>query len=132
MKEVQSVHLRLAESAAEVDAAWALVGADADEAMSLTEQQREISLDTRVRWRRNDAYAGRLCMAATERLYPLAGGRGLGHDSSFQRSWRDVHAATAQITMSWDMAATNYGKVRMGVPFFDPRLWPHAPSETPD
>jgi 3-hydroxy-9,10-secoandrosta-1,3,5(10)-triene-9,17-dione monooxygenase len=131
MSEVQSVHLRLAESAAEVDAAWALVGADADEAMTLTDQRREIPLGTRVRWRRNDAYAAKLCMAATERLYPLAGGRGLGLDSAFQRAWRDVHAAAAQITMSWDINATNYGKVRMGLPFFDPRLWPHPPSETP-
>ena len=80
---------------------------------------------------RNDAFAGKLCIAAVERLYPLAGGRGLGLDSAFQRSWRDLHAATAQITMAWDICATNYGKARMGVPFFDPRLWPFPPGETP-
>ena len=31
-----------------------------------------------------------------------------------------------------DIVATNYGKVRMGVPFFDPRLWPFPPDKTSD
>ncbi len=132
MNELQSVHLRLAEAAAEVDAAWALMRVDCDEATALVEAEADISLDTRVRWRRNDAFAGKLCMAAVERLYPLAGGRGLGLDNAFQRAWRDVHAATAQITMAWDIVATNYGKVRMGVPFYDPRLWPFPPDKTSD
>ena len=132
MNELQSVHLRLAESSAEVDAAWELMRADCAEATALVEAESEISLDARARWRRNDAFAGKLCIAAVERLYPLAGGRGLGLDSAFQRSWRDLHAATAQITMAWDICATNYGKARMGVPFFDPRLWPFPPSETPN
>lgn len=131
MNELQSVHLRLAESSAEVDAAWELMRADCAEATALVEAEADISLDARVRWRRNDAFAGKLCIAAVERLYPLAGGRGLGLDSAFQRSWRDLHAATAQITMAWDICATNYGKARMGVPFFDPRLWPFPPGETP-
>ncbi len=131
MKELQSVHLRFAEASADVDAAWALMRADCDEATALIEVGEDISLDTRVRWRRNDAFAGKLCLAAVEQLYPLAGGRGLGLDSAFQRSWRDLHAATAQITMAWDINATNYGKTRMGVAFFDPRLWPFPPAETP-
>ena len=131
MNELQSVHLRIAESAAEVEAAWALMRADCAEATAATEAGEDFPLDTRVRWRRNDAFAGKLCIAAVERLYPLAGGRGLGMDSAFQRSWRDVHAATSQITMAWDINATNYGKARMGVPFFDPRLWPFPPAATP-
>jgi 3-hydroxy-9,10-secoandrosta-1,3,5(10)-triene-9,17-dione monooxygenase len=131
MNELQSVHLRLAEASAEVDAGWALLRADCAEAHAIAESGADVALDTRVRWRRNDAFAGRLCMAAVERLYPLAGGRGLGLDSAFQRSWRDVHAATAQITMAWDINATNYGKARMGVPFFDPRLWPFPPADAP-
>jgi 3-hydroxy-9,10-secoandrosta-1,3,5(10)-triene-9,17-dione monooxygenase len=131
MNELQSVHLRIAESAAEIDAAWALMNADCAEATAATEAGEDFPLETRVRWRRNDAFSGKLCIAAVERLYPLAGGRGLGMDSAFQRAWRDVHAATSQITMAWDICATNYGKARMGVPFFDPRLWPFPPAATP-
>ena len=132
MNELQSVHLRLAEASAGPDAAWALMLADCEEATALIEAGEDISLDARVRWRRNDAFAGKLCIAAVEELYPLAGGRGLGLDSAFQRCWRDLHATTAQITMAWDICATNYGKARMGVPFFDPRLWPFPPGERPD
>ena len=57
MKELQSVHLRLAESSAEVDAAWELMLADCAEATALVEAEAEISLDVRARWRRNDAFA---------------------------------------------------------------------------
>ncbi len=131
MNELQSVHLRLAEASAGVDAAWALMLVDCEEATALVEAGEDIPLDARVRWRRNDAFAGKLCLAAVEELYPLAGGRGLGLDSAFQRSWRDLHATTSQITMAWDICATNYGKVRMGVPFFDSRLWPFPPGKTP-
>jgi 3-hydroxy-9,10-secoandrosta-1,3,5(10)-triene-9,17-dione monooxygenase len=127
MKALQSVHLRLAEASARVDAGWALMRADCEEATELTAAGAEISLDARVRWRRNDAFVGKLCLEAVEQLYPLAGGRGIGMDSDFQRCWRDLHAATSQITMAWDICATNYGKARMGIPFFDPRLWPFPP-----
>jgi 3-hydroxy-9,10-secoandrosta-1,3,5(10)-triene-9,17-dione monooxygenase len=127
MCELQSVHLRLAESGAEIDAALALMLADCAEATAMIEAGADIALDARARWRRNDAFAGKLCIAAVERLYPLAGGRGIGMDSAFQRAWRDLHAAVSQITMAWDICATNYGKARMGVAFFDPRLWPFPP-----
>ena len=34
----------------------------------------------------------------------------------------DVHAAVQQMLMSWDMHGTNYGRVRLGHPFNDPRI----------
>lgn len=52
----------------------------------------------------------------------LTGGRGLAINSPFQRAWRDVHAAVQQMLMSWDMHGTNYGKVRLGHEFSDPRM----------
>jgi hypothetical protein len=34
--------------------------------------------------------------------------------------------------MVWDINALNYGKVRFGIPFFDPRLWPFQEGESPN
>jgi hypothetical protein len=63
--------------------------------------------EERVRWRRNDAYAAKLCLQAVERLHALAGARRLAASDPFQRHWRDAHAAAAQISLSWDLQAAN-------------------------
>ncbi len=132
LAEQPSVHLRVAEAAAEVDAAWTILRQDCDEARAQVEAGEIATLDDRVRWRRNDAFAAKLCVSAVERLFPLAGARGLGTESHFMRAWRDIHAACSQVTMAWDINALNYGKVRFGVPFFDPRLWPFKDGTLPD
>jgi 3-hydroxy-9,10-secoandrosta-1,3,5(10)-triene-9,17-dione monooxygenase len=122
LAEQPSVWLRVAESGAEVDAAWARLTRDCADATRMVEQGIKPPVEECLKWRRNDAYAGRLAVNAVERLYSLTGGRALSADNPFQRAWRDVHAAVQQMLMSWDMHATNYGKVRMGQPFSDPRV----------
>ena len=122
LAEQQTVHVRIAESAAEIDAAWALMQRDCADAMRLSAAEIEPTLDQRVTWRRNDAFAGQLSVRAVERLYNLTGGRGLSATSPFQRAWRDVHASIQQIFMSWDLNAVNYGKVRLGLELTDVRL----------
>ena len=122
LADQQSVWLRIAKSGAEVDAAWALLIKDCADATRMLDAGVSPSVEQCLTWRRNDAYAGQLAVSAVERLYSLTGGRGLTTDNPFQRVWRDVHAAVQQMLMSWDMHASNYGKVRMGLPFSDPRV----------
>ena len=122
LAEQQSVWLRIAEAGAQVDAAWALLTKDCYDAHRMLEAGEAPSVEQCLTWRRNDAYAGRLAVSAVEGLYSLTGGRGLTVNNPFQRMWRDVHAAVQQMLLSWDMHATNYGKVRMGLPFSDPRV----------
>ena len=80
------------------------------------------SLALRARWRRNNAFAGQLCLRAVARLHPLVGARGLDQDSLFQLAWRDVHAAVSQLTMAWDIQAVNAERIQFGLPSLDPRL----------
>lgn len=122
LADQQSVHLRIAESAAEVDAAWALLIRDCADAMRIYGAGKEPGMDQRLAWRRNDAFAGQLAVRAVDRLHSLTGGRGLSLDNPFQLAWRNVHAAVQQMLMSWDMHGTNYGRVRLGHSFNDPRL----------
>jgi 3-hydroxy-9,10-secoandrosta-1,3,5(10)-triene-9,17-dione monooxygenase len=120
--DTQSVFLRIAESAAEVDAGWARLTRDCDDATKIYTAGQTPTMDQRLAWRRNDAFAGQLAVRAVERLYSLTGGRGLTVNNPFQRAWRDVHAAVQQMLMSWDMHGTNYGRVRLGHEFSDPRM----------
>jgi 3-hydroxy-9,10-secoandrosta-1,3,5(10)-triene-9,17-dione monooxygenase len=79
-------------------------------------------MEQRAAWRRNDAYVVKSCVNAVERLYALAGGRGIAWDNPYQRAWRDIHAGSSQIVVAWDLHATTYGKVKFGLPCPDPRL----------
>lgn len=120
--EQGSVHLRIAESSAEIAAARALSLSDCAEAYRMAETGELPSMEQRAAWRRNDAYAVMICVRAVERLYALAGGRGIAWDNPFQRAWRDIHAGSSQIVVAWDLHATTYGKVKFGMPSPDPRL----------
>lgn len=124
LSEQPSVHLRIAEASVEIEAAKLLLINDCVESMAIAAGDEPPSQEHRARWRRNNAYAARLCVQAVERLHPLAGGRGLAFTSPFQRAVRDVHAATAQGSMPWDVQAVFYGQQRFGAVLSDPRLFP--------
>jgi 3-hydroxy-9,10-secoandrosta-1,3,5(10)-triene-9,17-dione monooxygenase len=122
MSDLPTVQVRIAEAGAEIDAAHAVLLRDCDEAMRIAATDEKPPLAVRARWRRNNAFAGQLCLRAIERLHPIVGARGLGRDSLFQLAWRDIHAAVSQITMAWDIQAVNAGRIQFGLPSLDPRL----------
>jgi len=118
----QSVQMRIAHAEAEIDAAWTILRRDCDQAMDFAGRSAEPPLELRLRWRRNDAYALNLCIAAVDRLFPLTGGRGLAASSAFQRAWRDCHACGQQIMVNWDLMMTQFGRHMLDQPILDPRM----------
>ncbi|MBL8381062.1 MAG: acyl-CoA dehydrogenase family protein [Burkholderiales bacterium] len=122
MCELPTTQVRIAEAGAEIAAAWALLVKDCDDALAIVSDGTVPDIDTRARWRLNNAFAGQLCLRAVERLHPLIGARGLDPDSHFLRAWRDIHAAVLQFTMAWDVQAVNAGRIRFGLPSLDPRV----------
>jgi len=122
MAELPTAQIRVAEAGAEIDAAEALLLKDSAEAMATAEAGGVPVLDDRARWRRNNAFAVQLCVRAVERLNPLVGARGLTPENDFLRMFRDVHAASLQITVSWDIQSVNAGRIRFGLPSLDPRV----------
>ncbi len=122
MCELPTTQVRIAEASAEIAAAWALLIKDCHDAIAIVSDGTVPDIDTRARWRLNNAFAGQLCLRAVERLHPLVGARGLDPDSPFQRAWRDIHAAVLQITMAWDIQTVNAGRIRFGLPSLDPRV----------
>ncbi|MBK17261.1 MAG: monooxygenase [Rhodospirillaceae bacterium] len=126
LSEQGTVQARVAEASAELEAARALMQEDFRESNLVAETDDPPTQEQRARWRRNNAFAGKLCVQAVERLFPLAGGRGLGFDSPYQRAVRDVHAATSQNSMAWDVAAIMYAQQQFGAVISDPRYFPDA------
>ena len=122
MAELPTAQMRISEAGAEIDAAEALLLKDCDDAMKIAEAGGVPEIGDRARWRRNNSFAVQLCVRAVERLNPLVGARGLTPDNPFLRMFRDVHAASMQITVAWDIQALNAGRIRFGLPSLDPRV----------
>lgn len=123
LAERQSVQVRLAESAAEVDAAMAVLRSDLTEATQIaTEVEAAFTLEDRARYHRNAAMACQLCVRAVDRLFEQSGGRGLYGSHPVQRAWRDVRAAQAHISNRYDDAMEHWGRMAFGLgpanPFF--------------
>ena len=121
LSSIPSYHLRLAESAAEVDAARLIMQRDCREIMERAHRDELPSIDDRARYRRDHAYVTRLSVRAIDRLFEASGGHSLYASSPMQRFHRDAHAASHHVGLSWDALAEQYGRVRAGLEP-DPRL----------
>jgi 3-hydroxy-9,10-secoandrosta-1,3,5(10)-triene-9,17-dione monooxygenase len=122
LAEQQSVQLRIARVAAQIDTAEASV-LHLLEAHNRDARAGKIpSPLERARCRLNLGFAADLCVQAMENLLPLLGGRGLIATDPVQRAWRDVHAVAQHVAMVWDVQANLYGPVRLGLPCPDPKL----------
>jgi alkylation response protein AidB-like acyl-CoA dehydrogenase len=121
-REQESVQVRVAEAAAEIHAARALLRVDQ---ARINEQGRAGNFPTdeeRVTYRLNLGYSTKLCVSAVERLYPLSGAQNLAADNPLQRAWRDVHAVSLHVGLRWDLNAVNFGAVKLGLKCPDPRV----------
>jgi len=121
MATLTTAQLRVAEAGALIDAAWALMQRDCDVALEIGRIGRLTTVEDRAFWRRNNAYAGVMCVKAVDILHPLIGARGLTPESDFMRAYRDIHAATMQINMAWDRHAISAAEIQLGLTPSDPR-----------
>jgi len=111
-----AIHMRVANSAAEIDAARALMLRDCREAMEIIQRGQRLTIEQRARNRRDIAYVAYQCTRAVDRLFASAGGSNIYLDSEAQRLLRDIHAAGQHISLSWDVAGSTYGRVMFGLP----------------
>jgi 3-hydroxy-9,10-secoandrosta-1,3,5(10)-triene-9,17-dione monooxygenase len=108
--------LRIAESAAEVDAAEAvwLSNAATLERLGPTGGPWPQLLLTKIR--RDLAFATMLCARAVDRLAVAVGAHGMLEDTPVQRAFRDVHAVANHGANNWDLQAIPYAREVLGLP----------------
>ena len=106
--------MRLAESSAEVDAALALMRADAAEIAALGRSEVEITRDTLLRWERNIGYSTHLCVQAVNRLLTELGAHGIDEANPVHRAGRDIQAIGTHAG-NWDARAVNYAGAALGL-----------------
>ncbi len=114
--------LRLAESAAEIDAAYDRMLANFAEMMRLARAGEEIPLNLRARIRWDSGKAVQWSVGAVDRLMKASGGRAIFLNNPIQRAWRDVHAMQAHAGTNLERAAAVFGRSEFGLPPTDIRF----------
>lgn len=121
MADYATIQVRLADASAAVHAARLVMMDRCDQAMEVARVRRP-SLDEKVTFRRDGAYAARLCTHAVDVLFEASGGDALYDQRDLQRAFRDVHAANNHAALTWDVAASLYGKVALGIRIDNPTI----------
>ena len=115
LSEFFPVQSRLAEASAMADAARLLINRDTAEVERATMQGQPLSVDQRIRNRRDHAFAARLARDAVDTLFSAVGGAGLALDQPIQRMWRDSNAIVRHITLNWDAVSAMVGQHLLGL-----------------
>jgi alkylation response protein AidB-like acyl-CoA dehydrogenase len=122
LAEQATIQMRVAEAAAEIDAARLLLMRDGRDTMAATRERGALSLEERARNRRDMAYIVKLCVQASERLFAATGGAGIYLDADMQRMYRDVLAVSRHYINSWDISGTTFGRVAFGLKPLHPSI----------
>ena len=113
--ELQSIQLRVAESAAEIDAAKRMILGNLRETHEMLLEAETLPQDVMARNRRDMAYAPILAKRAIDRIFYASGAASIFLSQDIQRYFRDVTAGAQQIFLDWDANATIYGKIALDV-----------------
>lgn len=115
LAELAPVQMKIAESAAEIDAAE-LIAANVIERISNEKSIETLhSIPFRAHIYRDYILASQMAVRAVDRLFSASGARGLNLDNPMQRHWRDIHAAASHIGMSVDPTYETFGRLELGM-----------------
>jgi 3-hydroxy-9,10-secoandrosta-1,3,5(10)-triene-9,17-dione monooxygenase len=105
-----AVQARVADAAAEIDAAYGALQRDWRELWAFAEAGNGIPIAPRVRCRADASRAVARCVQAVDRMFEAGGGRAIFLDNPLQRAFRDVHARRAHAFLNPDKAARLFGR----------------------
>ncbi len=105
---------RVAEVSAEIDAALALVVADA-ETIDRAADPREITPLLSARISRDWAWAVQRARHAGNRIFETSGGTAIYDGQRMQQMFRDLNAGAQHFAFTWDRAMTGYGRAAAGL-----------------
>ena len=114
MRDFQTIQLRVSAAGARIDAARLIARNDCLAGQAIAEAGREPTLEEKLRWKRNIAYAVQICTEAVDSLHGMAGAKGIYDHYPIQRLFRDAHSLMGHIGFSWDAQGAPWGQVALG------------------
>lgn len=107
--------VRIADAAAETDAAWLQLERNFGELMRYAEAGEKIPMSLRLRVRRDQVRGTTRSIGAVDRLFENSGGRALANGTQIQRFWRDAHAGRVHAINDPERALSMYGAAELGL-----------------
>jgi 3-hydroxy-9,10-secoandrosta-1,3,5(10)-triene-9,17-dione monooxygenase len=109
------VQIRVAEAAGLIDAAGLVMRRNCAQAMDVARSGGPVTMDDKLRYRRDGAMAARMCLQAVDIMMGVSGAGGLYTTNDMQRLFRDAHAAAAHVMFSFDTQVAMFGQHALGV-----------------
>jgi 3-hydroxy-9,10-secoandrosta-1,3,5(10)-triene-9,17-dione monooxygenase len=120
--DFQAVQIKLAEARCLIDSATALMRDSALGFQKHAEENRVPDLDTKLRWRAQNAFAVRQTRLAVETLWSFYGANAIYTRDPLQRYLRDLQAINQHFSFNLDIAGAAYGTVALGGKYANPTL----------
>ena len=122
MRDFQAVQLRIGAAGAKIDAARLILRNDAIEGQGFANRKVMADALTKLRFKRNLAYAVNLCTEAVDILHAMAGANGIYETYPLERIFRDAHSLAGHISFSFDAQASAWGMAALGGEVNNPTL----------
>jgi 3-hydroxy-9,10-secoandrosta-1,3,5(10)-triene-9,17-dione monooxygenase len=122
MRDFQAVQLRVGAAGAKIDAARLVLRNDCLEAQEIANRRMIADAQTKLRFKRNLAYAVGLATEAVDMLHAMAGANGIYETYPLERIFRDAHSLAGHISFSFDAQASGWGFAALGGEVNNPTL----------
>ncbi len=122
MRDIQTIQARVGAAGARVDAARELLRRNCHEAMEIARSGGAADAQTKLRFKRDLAYAAQIATEAVDILHAMAGANGIYDSYPIQRIFRDAHALGGHFSFSTDAQFSAWGLAALGGEVTNPTL----------
>jgi len=122
VSEFQAVQIKIAEARVLIDSATHLMRQSGLGFQEYAEKNEVPDIDTKLRWRAQNAFAVRQARQAVETLWSCYGANAIYTRDPLQRYLRDLQAINQHFSFNFDIAGAAYGTFALGGKYSNPTL----------
>jgi 3-hydroxy-9,10-secoandrosta-1,3,5(10)-triene-9,17-dione monooxygenase len=116
------VQIKMAQARCLIDSATHLMRQSGLGFEKYANENRVPDLDTKLRWRAQNAYAVRQAREAVETLWSCYGANAIYTRDPLQRYLRDLQALSQHFSFNFDIAGAAYGTLALGGKYANPTM----------
>jgi 3-hydroxy-9,10-secoandrosta-1,3,5(10)-triene-9,17-dione monooxygenase len=120
--EFQAVQIKIAEARVLIDSATHLMRQSGLGFQEYAEKNEVPDIDTKLRWRAQNAFAVRQARQAVETLWSCYGANAIYTRDPLQRYLRDLQAINQHFSFNFDIAGAAYGTFALGGKYANPTM----------
>jgi 3-hydroxy-9,10-secoandrosta-1,3,5(10)-triene-9,17-dione monooxygenase len=122
IRSFQTQQIKLGEATGALNAAQALIRADAREIQTFATTYQSPDSAKRSKYRSNAAHASGLAYCEAQRIFDLAGVRAIYTNNEINRIFLDIIVATRHVTQNVNINTPKHGRALLDMPLTNPSL----------